>query len=126
MSITALYIPLKMGNTFFAEHFGGIKMKYDLIEIISIIFDIFNNPVGIAAGIVAIAVGILMCIYRDKKSRIIYICYLAALTALGVFVFVDGNSPDLLALPLFMIPLFAVTLVIFLIYDFAKVLMKNK
>ena len=98
-------------------------MKYDLIEIISTIFDIFNNPVGITAGIVAIAVGIL-CIYRDKKSRIIYICYLAALTALGVFVFIDGNSPDLLALPLFMIPLFAVTLVIFLIYDFVKVLIK--
>ena len=101
-------------------------MKYDLIEIISIIFDIFNNPVGITAGIVAIAAGILMCIYRDKKSRIIYICYLAALTALGVFVFIDGNSPDLLALPLFMMPFFAVTLVIFLIYDFAKVLIKNK
>lgn len=96
-------------------------MKYDLIELIITIFDIFNNPIGITAVIVAVLIGILMCIIGNTKSQIFYICSLFSLALISIVVCVIGNSPDYLILPIFMLPFFTTTLIIILIYDLIRI-----
>lgn len=101
-------------------------MKYDLIETIITIFDIFNNPVGITAVVIALLIGILMCIYGNIKSRVICVCSLLVLAIFSIIVCIFGNSPDYLILPIFMFPFFAITLIIFIIYDFIRMLLGIK
>ncbi len=97
-------------------------MNYDLIETIITIFDIFNNPVGIAGAIVAFLTGILMCIYGNKKSRFICVCSLLLVAIFSIVALIAGNSPDYLIFPIFVLPFFIVTSIIFLIYDLIKIL----
>ncbi len=97
-------------------------MKYDLIEVIITIFEILNNPIGITAVIVALLIGILMCIYGNIKGRIICVCSLLALAIFSTIICVSGNSANYLILPIFMLPFFIITLIIFILYDFIKML----
>ena len=101
-------------------------MKHNPIEVLISIFDvfIFNNPVGITSLIMALLVGTLMCIYGNIKSRIICLSSLLVLSICSVVICVAENSPDYLILPIFMLPFFVVILIMFLIYDFIKFLIK--
>lgn len=103
-------------------------MKYNIVEILISILDvfIFNNPIGITAVIIAFLIGILMCIYGNKKSRIVCVCTLLVLTIFSISICISGNSPDYLILPIFMFPFFAITLIIFIVYDFIKMLIGIK
>lgn len=101
-------------------------MKYDLIEMIITIFDIFNNPIGITAVVVALLIGIFVCIYGNVKSRIICVCSLLAAAILSVIILICGNSPDYLIFPMFVLPIFIVTSIIFIVYDFIRMLISIK
>ena len=100
----------------------GGKMKYDLIEIIIAIFDIFNNPVGIISIIISFLIGILMCIYGNLKSRIVCECSLLVLAIFSIIICISGNSPDYLILPVFMLPFFIIISIIFILYDLIKMI----
>ena len=97
-------------------------MKYNLIEIILSIFELLNNPVGITSVIVSFLTGILMCIYGNLKSRIVYGCSLLVLAIFSIIICIAQNSPDYLILPFFMLPFFVITSIIFIIYGFIKML----
>ena len=99
-------------------------MRYNLVEILISVLDvfIFNNPIGISATIVAFFISILMCIYGNKKIRVIYVCSLLLLTILCVIICVFGNSPDYLVFPVLMLPFFIITSIVFILYFFIKML----
>ena len=103
-------------------------MKYNIVEILISILDVFilNNPIGITAVVVALLTGILMCIYGNVKSRIICVCSLLVLSVFSIIVCISGNSPDYLFFPIFMFPFFAITLIIFIVYDFIRMLIGIK
>ena len=101
-------------------------MKYDLIETIITILDVFYNPIGITSVIIAFLIGILMCIYGNAKNRIVCVCSLLAATVFSIVIFIFGNSLECLILPLFMIPFFVIILIIFLVYVFIRILISIK
>ena len=100
-------------------------MKYDLIDIFVSILDIFNNPIGIVSLVMALIIGILMCIYGNRKNRIICVCSLLALSVLSILMCVVGNSPDYLILPIFIFPFFAITASIFFAFELLKIFIKR-
>ena len=97
-----------------------------IIERLLILLDIFNNPIGITSVIVAFLIGILMCICGNVKSRIICACSLLTIAIFSIVICIFGNSPYCLILLIFIIPFFAITLIIFLVYDFVRLLIKYK
>ena len=97
-------------------------MKYELFEIITAIFELLNNPVGITSVIVSFLIGILICIYGNLKSRIICGCSLLVLAIFSIIVCIAQNSPDYLILPFFILPFFIITSIIFIFYDLIKLL----
>ena len=103
-------------------------MKYELFEIIKVIFELLNNPVGITSVIVSFLIGILMCIYGNLKSRIVCGCTLLVLAIFSIIVCIAQNSADYLILPFFMLPFSIITSIIFIFYDLIKMLqwIKNK
>ena len=99
-------------------------MKYNFGEILISILDvfIFNNPIGMTSVIISFLSSVLMCIYGNKKSRTIYVSSLFAVTIFSVFICICGNSPDYLFLPIFFFPFFTMTLIVFVVYNFIRIL----
>lgn len=103
-------------------------MKYNIVEILISILDVFmlNNPIGITAVFVALLTGILMCIYGNVKSRLICVCGILVLSVFSIIVCISGNSSDYLIFPIFMFPFFTMIFIVFIVYDFTRILINIK
>ncbi len=82
---------------------------------------LFKNPIGFLSALV---IGIFMCIYANRKSRMICASIFLALSVFSITVPIAGNSPDYLILPILCVPFFITISIVFLIYESAKILIK--
>lgn len=101
-------------------------MKYNFIEILISILDvfIFNNPIGITAVIVTLVIGLVLCRFTNLKVVIISICICFFMLALGVLVTLAGNTPDNLWMPIIFFPMFVVLVLVCAVYYTLKFIIK--
>lgn len=104
---------------------GGVGVKTEFVEIIKAASDIFNNPVSITAAIAAVITGILMFRFVNGKKQLLYLCGLLAFSLASTALCVVANTPDCLAVPMFMLPFLGVTAIIIFTCNLTKMIYRS-
>lgn len=97
----------------------------NIFETLIILLDVFNNPIGISALIIALIFGGIMCRFSKLKTLITCMFTFLLLTAIGLLFCTAGNTPDYLWIPILCFPFFAI-LAVFSILKWLLIMMKGR
>ena len=88
---------------------------YSAFETITAFVDLFNNPIGIAGGIIGVIVGLIICKFANHKAVISVICGSILVILFGLSACIINDITDLLWMPLLITPfliMFTVTSIV--------------
>lgn len=97
----------------------------NIIETLIVLLDVFNNPIGISAVIIALVFGMILCRFSKLKTLIMCMLAFLLLTVIGLLSCIASNTPDYLWIPILCFPFFAI-LAIFSILKWLLIMMKGR